>query len=71
VSIALTKRVQALEQAANAPHGGVMDRVAALEAKLEAVVAAHLYISEKCKTLEGQYRALNARVGKALKKSDG
>ena len=70
MSIALTQRVKALE-AANQPNGGLMERVANLEAQLIVVSGAAEAIAERMTTLENQYRALNARVGKALKKSDG
>jgi hypothetical protein len=70
MSIALTQRVKKLEEAANQPSHGLMERVAELERALVTVAKGAELVAERMTTLEGQYRALNARVGKALKKQE-
>jgi hypothetical protein len=70
MSIALTQRVKKLEDAANQPNHGLMERTAHLEAQLVIVAKGLEVLGEELKSLAGKYTALNARVGKALKKQE-
>ena len=71
MSIALTRRVKDLEQEVLHLKALLSMRAADdVNNAVASIAKAAEAVSERMSLIEGQYRALNARVGKALKKNE-